>query len=125
MNILKLPDRNDGSKQGVDDFFAAGGSVEDLLAFSEPFTGNEARAPGWPVLADEAYHGLAGEAVRAIGPNTESDPADLLATILAKGGNAIGRGAHFVIEDDEHFCSCGPCWSVKRVRRGRARERSA
>ena len=119
MNILKLPDRNDGSKQGVDDFLAAGGSVEDLIELSETFAGNEAPDPGWPVLPEEAYHGLAGEAVRAIGPNTESDPADLLATILAKGGNAIGRGAHFVIEDDEHFCKI---WPVLVGETGKARK---
>ncbi len=119
MNILKLPDMADGSKQGVDDFLAAGGSVEGLLAFSEPFTGNEVMVPGWPVMAEEAYHGLAGEAVRAIEPNTESDPAGLLATLLAEVGNAIGRGAHFVIEDDEHFCKI---WPVLVGETGKARK---
>ena len=119
MNILKLPDRADGSKQGVDDFLAAGGSVEGLLAFSEPFTGNEVMVPGWPLMAEVAYHGLAGEVVRVIEPNTESDPAGLLTTLLAEVGNAIGRGAHFVIEDDEHFCKI---WPVLVGETGKARK---
>src|SRR6185436_8314623 len=53
----------------------------------------------WPEqLADEAYHGLAGEWVRLIGPETEADPAALLIQMLVAIGNLIGRGPHFVAE---------------------------
>jgi hypothetical protein len=41
--------------------------------------------------------------VEKIKPNTEADPAALLVVLLTAYGNAIGRGAHFVVEDDKHF----------------------
>jgi len=109
VKIVKLHDKQDGSKTGVDDFLAAGGTVEELCGLSEEFTGFEASARDWPIMAEEAYHGLGGEVVHRIEPNTESDPAGLLVTFLAEVGNCIGRGAHFVIEDDEHFCKI---WAV-------------
>jgi hypothetical protein len=109
VKIVKLREKVDGSKVGADDFFAAGGTVEELCELSEEFTGFEASAQDWPIMAEEAYHGLAGEVVHRIEPNTESDPAGLLVTFLAEVGNCIGRGAHFVIEDDEHFCKI---WAV-------------
>ncbi len=125
MKIVVLPDKEDGSKRGVDDFLADGGSVEDLLRLSEPFAGAEVRDHGWPTLAEEAYHGPAGEVVRAIEPNTESDPAGLLATFLATFGNAIGRGAHFVVEDDEHFCKVWPVLvgETAKARKGTGKKR--
>lgn len=60
-------------------------------------------APVWPdPLADAAYHGLAGEAVRAIAPHTEADPAALLVQFLAAAGNVAGRGPHWTAEADRH-----------------------
>lgn len=57
----------------------------------------------WPEpLAEEAFHGLAGDFVRAIGPHTESDPAALLLQYLTAFGNAVGRGPHFTAEADRH-----------------------
>jgi hypothetical protein len=109
VKIVKLRDKEDDSKVGVDDFFAAGGTVEELCELSEEFAGFEASTRDWPIMAEEAYHGLSGEVVHRIEPNTESDPAGLLVTFLAEVGNCIGRGAHFVIEDDEHFCKI---WAV-------------
>jgi hypothetical protein len=58
----------------------------------------------WPSpLADDAYHGLAGEIVRAIEPHTEADPVALLIQILVGFGSLIGRTAHFKAEDDTHY----------------------
>jgi len=58
----------------------------------------------WPEpLRIEAYHGIAGEFVRLLEPNTEADPAALLTQFLAYAGNAIGRGPHFRAEADRHF----------------------
>jgi hypothetical protein len=34
-------------------------------------------------LGDDAYHGIAGELVRAIEPTTEADPAAILLQFLA------------------------------------------
>jgi hypothetical protein len=58
----------------------------------------------WPNrLADEAFHGLAGEVVRTIGPISEADPAALLIQFLVAFGNYIGRSAYFVVEGDKHY----------------------
>jgi hypothetical protein len=59
----------------------------------------------WPVLAPAAYHGLAGEVVARILPDTESDPAALLLQYLVSFGNAVGRGPHYRIEQDRHFAN--------------------
>lgn len=57
----------------------------------------------WPEpLAEEAYHGMTGEVVRAIAPHTEADPAALLFTFLVMAGNAVGRNPHTVAEADRH-----------------------
>lgn len=59
--------------------------------------------PKWPdPPAAEAFYGLAGDIVRAIRPHSEADPMALLAQILAAFGNLVGRGPHFVAEEDEH-----------------------
>jgi hypothetical protein len=48
----------------------------------------------WPEpMAAAAFYGIAGEAVRAIAPHTEADPAALLLNFLVAAGSAIGRGA--------------------------------
>jgi hypothetical protein len=59
--------------------------------------------PPWPSpLAAEAFHGLAGDAVRVLEPATEADPAALLLQLLVGFGNVAGRGPHFVVEADRH-----------------------
>lgn len=64
--------------------------------------------PGWPRLADEALHGLAGDFVRLLEPHTESDPAAVLVQLLACFGSVVGRRPHFRAEADRHgvnlFC---------------------
>jgi len=65
---------------------------------------SETTAYPWPdPPADEAYHGLAGEIVRALEPQSESDPVALLIQTLVAFGNVIGRSAHFRVEGDQHF----------------------
>ncbi len=57
----------------------------------------------WPAaLAGAAFHGLAGEIVRAIEPHTEADPAAILIQFLAAFGNIVGRGPHYAVEGDQH-----------------------
>jgi hypothetical protein len=97
-----------GEKQGADDFLAAGGAIEDLELFCREFDENVLSAEDLPELADEVYHGLAGEIVTAIGPHTEGHPVAILGTFLAEVGNAIGRGAFWRIEDDTHYCKVWP-----------------
>ncbi len=123
VGIVKLRDKEDGSKVGVDDFLAAGGTVEELLEASQEFTGLEARDPEWPVLEVEALHGLVGDIVRTMQPNTEADPAALLGMLVSAVGNAFGRGAHFKVEEDKHYCKLWPVIVGRRQRRVRARRR--
>ena len=53
-------------------------------------------------LAEEAFHGVAGELVRAIEPHTEADPAGILVQLLACAGSAVGRGPHCWVEATRH-----------------------
>ena len=63
--------------------------------------GHDADPP--PVLGADAYHGLAGEVVSTIAPQTEADPVALLLQLLVYGGNAIGRGPYFQVGKDRHY----------------------
>src|SRR5215211_7686968 len=66
------------------------------------YAGSVPQPPNWPVLAEEACHGLPGDIVRAIEPHSEADPVAVLANLLCGFGNAIGRGAYFRVGADEH-----------------------
>jgi hypothetical protein len=58
----------------------------------------------WPSpLAEEAYHGLAGEVVHAIEPASEADPAALLIQTVVGFGNLLGRTVHARVEADLHY----------------------
>src|SRR5215217_2529014 len=56
----------------------------------------------WPVLAEEALHGLPGEVVKAVVPHTEADSVALLVSLLASFGNALGQGAYFKVGPTLH-----------------------
>src|SRR6202043_728123 len=57
----------------------------------------------WPEpLAPEAYQRLIGGIVRAVEPQTESDPAAVLLQVLVSFGALVGRGPHVRVEGDEH-----------------------
>ncbi|HUO73416.1 MAG TPA: hypothetical protein VMU39_21785, partial [Solirubrobacteraceae bacterium] len=59
--------------------------------------------PGWPAPpGPAAYHGLLGEIVRRLEPETESDPVAILAQLLVGFGAAVGRGAYFQVEATRH-----------------------
>jgi hypothetical protein len=59
---------------------------------------------GWPEPpAAAAYHGLVGEIVQAIEPNTEADPVSVLVQLLVACGALIGRGAWFDVERTRHY----------------------
>lgn len=63
-----------------------------------------ANLPQWPrPLSDSAYIGIAGDAVRLIEPESESDPAALLVQFLVLFGSLAGRGAHWQVESTDHF----------------------
>jgi hypothetical protein len=53
----------------------------------------------WPKpLGENAYHGLAGQFVRTIEPQTEADSAALLVQFLTAFGNCVGSQPHFRVE---------------------------
>jgi hypothetical protein len=59
--------------------------------------------PGWPAApGPAAYHGLLGEIVRRLEPETEADPVAILAQLLVGFGAAVGRGAYFQVEATRH-----------------------
>src|SRR5215208_1209850 len=97
------PDPDSGEKQGVDDLLAKGATIEDIERYLRPFTGYEITTEGWPILTEEAYHGLPGRVVKEILPHTEADAAALLFSFLAYVGCMVGRGAHFQVEGDNHY----------------------
>ncbi len=59
--------------------------------------------PGWPAAPGAAaYHGLLGEIVRVLEPETEADPVAILSQLLVCVGTAVGRGAYFQVEATRH-----------------------
>ena len=59
----------------------------------------------WPVaLHEDAFHGVAGDFVQTVAPESEADPAALLVTFLVGVGIAIGDGPHARVEGDRHPC---------------------
>ncbi|MBA2453560.1 MAG: DUF3987 domain-containing protein [Chloroflexia bacterium] len=77
---------------------AAVGAAFDL----EEIQPTPARADRKPVMDTAAFHGLAGDVVRAIHPTTEADPVAVLATFLTAFGGAVGRGPHMMIGESRH-----------------------
>ncbi len=58
----------------------------------------------WPAPpAPQAFHGLAGEAVRMIQPETEADSAALLVQFLTCFGSAAGRNIYRAVGPDRHY----------------------
>ena len=92
-------DGDDGKIEQDPDGFDGFDGFDEHDATDHPV--NDTR-PAWPVLADAAYHGLAGHVVRALAPHTEADPAAMLATFLAGWGNALGSGPHAIVGAEKH-----------------------
>jgi hypothetical protein len=81
-------------------------SFEEMADQPTPAKGNgHDHDAAWPVLAPAAFHGLVGETVAHILPDTESDPAALLLQYLVSFGNAVGRQPYYLIEQDRHFAN--------------------
>ena len=58
---------------------------------------------GWPQPpAVEAFHGICGEIVHTLEPETEADPVAILTQLLVSFGAAVGRGAWFQVEATRH-----------------------
>jgi hypothetical protein len=124
VSIARIPPAPDGSKQGIDDYLAAGGDLDDLEIL--PFEGGWLPPKDWPVPSRQAFQGLAGEVVETIKPFTESDPIAVLAAFLAAYGNIIGRGAYFKVEGSKHYCKFWPILVGEsgKARKGTAQDRA-
>lgn len=73
-----------------------------------------------PEIDPAAFFGLAGEIVRAIEPDTEADPAAILAQVLVAFGALVGRGPHCRVEADEHHPNLFVilCGATSKARKG-------
>lgn len=72
-------------------------------AAGEPVDRIRAEIAGWPTpLAEEAFHGPAGDFVRTVSPHSEADPAGLLVSYLLCAGSIFGSGPHYRVEADRH-----------------------
>lgn len=56
-------------------------------------------------LGEAAFQGIAGEIVQLIAPESEAEPAPILAQFLAGFGNVLGRGPGFEAQQVEHGCN--------------------
>ena len=81
------------------------GNTAGSTAAGSSTAGGTRRQQRWPVLGAAAYHGLAGEVVTTLSPQTEADPVALLLQYLAYFGNAVGRGPHYQVENDRHYAN--------------------
>lgn len=62
-----------------------------------------ASSPQWPAPpSPEAFAGIAGDFVRTVEPETESDPVALLIQFLVFFGNCAGRTSFFQVEASQH-----------------------
>lgn len=63
----------------------------------------EIARPRWPEPLDAAaLHGVVGEIVRLIEPNTEADPVAVLVSLLVMFGNACGTDSYAIAEGERH-----------------------
>jgi hypothetical protein len=102
-------------KGDISDWIAAGGTADQIrqlvkaLPEWEPPAGPSAAedkasvaADTWPQMDEAAYYGLAGDVVRAIAPDSESDPVAILVQYLAAFGNVVGNTPYYLVENSRH-----------------------
>jgi hypothetical protein len=87
-----------------------GHHLAETLEQEEPVTpGVPELSVPWPQVEEAAYYGLAGDIVRTIEPQTESDPVAILVQLLTMVGNVIGRAPYFPVEADRHHMNLFTC----------------
>jgi len=109
--VARMPGLEGLSKAGIDDHLGLlsldrrRGFVEALIASAtEPPNIVSGRAIPWPEpLEPAAFHGIAGDFVHVVSPETEADPAGLLLQFLVAFGNLIGRTAYFCVGATRHY----------------------
>jgi len=77
------------------------------------------REPNFPVIQEGAFHGLAGEIVRAVSPLTEAHEMAILAQLFAGFGAIVGQDAWFQVGEGRHYLKT---WPVLVGRTSKARK---
>lgn len=77
------------------------GEAADLRAHAAAAVSKVPGVP-WPTIAPDAFHGVAGEYIRTIEADTESDPVALLVQFLVLFGASVGRNPHVPVEGSRH-----------------------
>jgi hypothetical protein len=121
----EVADDEDLTSTKANDNSASGNGASGNSASGGGHTSTQPPDPAWPKLAQAAYHGLAGEVVARLLPNTESDPAALLLQYLTSFGNAVGRQPYYLVERTRHFGNLFVVLvgSTAKARKGTAAER--
>lgn len=105
--VVYLPDGPSGAKVGLDDYFAAGGTVEDLWSMARPFEPGD--FAGVRLSRDERLRGLiaglwAGwrsHPWRNIGGYTDRDVMAFLTTTAARRGKGVAGGVRVAASQRE------------------------
>ncbi len=101
-----------GDKEDAFDYLASGRTLQDALALAQPVPATVVvvepeplpAEPQWPEPIDPAaYYGLAGDFVRIVSPESESDPVALLAQFVTVAGNMMGRTVYWEVESTRHY----------------------
>ena len=67
---------------------------------SEPDSAGLSVSDPWPLLADEALPGLAGDIVNSIDPYAEADRVSVLLNVLTGFGSCLNAGPYAVVGKD-------------------------
>jgi hypothetical protein len=80
----------------------------------------------WPVARPMMFHGLAGDIVRLIEPETESDPVAILIHFLTFFGCCAGRNVYVQVEGSRHYLNLNAVLvgSTSKGRKGTAEGRT-
>lgn len=119
--------------------------ADQALDSSRDLSSHKSFLSQWPMLANDALYGLAGEIVRAVDPFTEAENQTILLHLLVGFGNIVGDGPHAIVAADRHparlncvlvgatstgrktsgwrpvkemFRRCDSLWAKERVRTG-------
>jgi hypothetical protein len=111
VRYVLMPDLPDGSKCGLDDWFAAGGTVLDLEAYTvdvlpgswmewdPPIPLDPATGPPFPV---DALPGIMGDLVAAVAEETQT-PADLAALVALSVVSTAAGGKYVAYVDSSNW----------------------
>jgi hypothetical protein len=93
-----------GLGKRLSDWWGFPAAPDTLISFNSFLSCPGVKEEPWPKdLAAEAFHGLAGQIVRALEPHTEADPAALLLNTLVAAGNVVGNHPYCIVGREKHY----------------------